>query len=537
MLPSAFRVAAAANRNQTALPGQTLPWLLLVIALAAGGLRVSPGFGQPPRVSTGLPDNVEQYKTQRDRLVSADAARRFDAEIELDVNERRLDARLTELRNALLGEYKTKKHFPPSQPFYNVKDDIRKTKLFKLLREMPKGGVLHLHTSSTAPARWIVETGILEPGCYVCWPDDAGQALRGQLGFFAADRVPRGYQSVKQVLAREPDFADKLLPLISFNRADDRLNNLEIWTRFDEIFQRVGGLVSYRPVFEKYYEAAFQTLLDDNVTYVELRAGMGGLYDTSGRQWDYKEAPKLLWKVRNRIRESRPEFDLKLICSGHRWSPSKEVWTRLEEAVELRREWKEHNFVVGFDLVGEEDAGHTTEFFLADWIKLKSYLRERGSTLPLYFHDGESGWPGDENLYDAFLLGSRRIGHGLNLFRFPTLERGLREQRVAVEVCPISNQELRYVSDLRMHPAVGYMARGVPCVLGNDDPGILGNDGLSFDFWEAVVAWKLDLRSLKQLSLNSLVYSAMTDAEKSAAVARWQASWSGWVERSSRSLP
>lgn len=216
---------------------------------------------------------------------------------------------------------------------------------------MPKGGVLHIHTSSTAPASWIVDTAIREPNCYVCWPDDRGDAIRGQLGFFRPDQVPPGY------------------------------------------------------------------------------------------------------------------------------------------------------------------------------------LRQQETTLPFYFHDGESDWPKDDNLYDAYLLGNKRIGHGFNLFRFPDLAERLIADGVAVEVCPISNQELRYVADLRIHPAAGYLNHGIPCVLGNDDPGILGNDGLSYDYWEVVMAWNLDLRAIKQLAFNSLAYSAMTDEEKPAAIERWERSWDRWISR------
>ena len=152
------------------------------------------------------------------------------------------------------------------------------------------------------------------------------------------------------------------------------------------------------------------------------------------------------------------------------------------------------------------------------------------STLPLYFHDGESDWPQDENLYDAYLLGSRRIGHGFTLFRFPGLEDRLRAEGIALEVCPISNQLLRYVSDMRLHPASGYLARGLPIVINNDDPGIFGNDGLSYDLWEATVAWNLDLATLKRLMRNSLTYSGMNDREKAKALERWEAAWSAWAE-------
>ena len=485
--------------------------------------------GEDARITTGLPASQETYRQQRSQLTQIDSSLRFDAKIRLSATEQRVDAQLADLRTELIRRYRSQKRFPPAEPFYAVKSEIEKTRLYEMLREMPKGGVLHIHTSSTAPADWIVRMGIREPGCYVCWPDDHGDAIRGQLGFFRPEKVPGGYQLVADVLRRDPKFPNKLLGLITINSGDDQLDGLEIWTKFNQTFQRTGGLIAYRPVFERYYTVAFESLLADNVTYVELRAGFGSLYDLDGNTWDYRDRAQLMWRIRNRVRETHPEFDLKLVYSGHRWAGDPAIWPKLEQAVELRKAWQQHNFLVGFDLVGEEDSGHTTEFFLPDWIKLKAYLEQRETTLPFYFHDGESDWPKDENLYDAYLLGSKRIGHGFNLFRFPDLEKRLTADNVAVEVCPISNQVLRYVADLRIHPAAGYLNRGVPCVLGNDDPGILGNDGLSYDFWEAVMAWNLDLRALKQLARNSLLYSAMTDDEKSVAIARWEKSWERWI--------
>ena len=44
----------------------------------------------------------------------------------------------------------------------------------------------------------------------------------------------------------------------------------------------------------------------------------------------------------------------------------------------------------------------------------------------LLLHDGESDWADDENLIDAHVLGTRRIGHGINLYLFPSLEQEFR---------------------------------------------------------------------------------------------------------------
>jgi hypothetical protein len=152
----------------------------------------------------------------------------------------------------------------------------------------------------------------------------------------------------------------------------------------------------------------------------------------------------------------------------------------------------------------------------------------RGFSLPLFLHSGETSRAQSENLYDAVLLGAHRIGHGLALVRHPLLMDIARERGIAVEVCTISNQVLGYVSDLRAHPAVAYLNSGIPVVLSPDDPGVMRHT-LSHDFYEAFMAWELDLRGLKHLAMSSLVHSAMAPDEKQRALASWEKRWAVFV--------
>ena len=96
-------------------------------------------------------------------------------------------------------------------------------------------------------------------------------------------------------------------------------------------------------------------------------------------------------------------------------------------------------------------------------------------------------------------------------------------------ICPISNQMLRYVRDLRIHPACGYIRRGIPCVLANDDPLIFGNHGLSYDFWTAWMAWNLHLNDLKILARNSIQYSGMHEEEKQKALHYFDDQWASFI--------
>ena len=105
---------------------------------------------------------------------------------------------------------------------------------------------------------------------------------------------------------------------------------------------------------------------------------------------------------------------------------------------------------LGFDLVGHEEAssGYTLKDYLTVLLRFQSkQIEEFGEIrIPYVFHAGETLGDGsvvDDNLYDALLLGTKRIGHGYSLYKHPELMRICREEGVLVESCPISNEVLR----------------------------------------------------------------------------------------------
>jgi adenosine deaminase CECR1 len=167
--------------------------------------------------------------------------------------------------------------------------------------------------------------------------------------------------------------------------------------------------------------------------------------------------------------------------------------------------------------------------FLDQWLAIDKEARAAGIDLPFFFHAGESNWTENENLFEALLLRSQRIGHGLALTKHPLLLERVRDRKIAIEVCPISNQVLGYVPDLRNHPAVFWMRAGIPVTLSPDDPGMMQGT-FSHDFYAAFMAWDLDLADLKQLAQNSLQYSSLSAAEKVRAMTVWTARWNEFIK-------
>lgn len=150
---------------------------------------------------------------------------------------------------------------------------------------------------------------------------------------------------------------------------------------------------------------------------------------------------------------SHPEnegFSLKLILSSLRVLDPSHIGEDAALAVKLKK--ANPDFVVGFDVVAEEDPNHRTLDYLDEIQAMQKLAADAGVDMSLYFHDGESDDRNNTNMIDAVLLGSKRVGHGFNSYFFPVLFEQMRQNNVVLEVNPISNQVLRYIDNLETHP-------------------------------------------------------------------------------------
>jgi len=183
------------------------------------------------------------------------------------------------------------------------------------------------------------------------------------------------------------------------------------------------------------------------------------------------------------------------------------------------------DLIAGFDLVGQEDLGRALVELTPELFWFRKRCMEEGVDIPFYFHAGETLGDGDtvdENLFDAVLLGARRVGHGFSLYKHPLLIDRIKDKKILVESCPVSNEVLRLTGSIMQHPLPALLARGVPCSLSNDDPAILGQgvSGMTHDFWQALQGWEnLGLEGLGSLAENSVRWATFDDCSSK----EWQA--------------
>jgi len=384
---------------------------------------------------------------------------------------------------------------------------------------------LHLHTGAIGDADWIIHKAWQTPEMYVYWDDNEEQHVKGSFQAFQKGKEPEGFVQVRQLINEQPQTYKEMRSFLVFDESIDR-DSTDIWGEFEKIFGRINLFINYQPLYEDYVVHGLELLAADNIQHAELRGPFLDLFYTLDQPQGtlgIESVAAAYENIKARMRQIDPAFTFTIIHCSLRFRGKSRIWKEMHEVYQHRQRYPD--LVKGFDLVAEEDAGHSTLYHAQEFLRLDS-LDNDGIPLPLYLHDGESNWASSANLYDAVLLGTKRIGHGFNLFRYPQLLELVKQQNICMEINPLSNQILGYIRDLRNHPASTYLRRGINCTINSDDPLIFDYHGLSYDFWSAFMAWELDLAGLKQLAKNSIVYSTLSEEEKVEALGVWEKRWS-----------
>ncbi|WP_313090393.1 adenosine kinase [Chryseobacterium flavum] len=457
----------------------------------------------------------------------------FDADIQLSESEKILDQKLFQLRKQLLTDTEKQKISLFNSSFNEIKPLIESSKLFSVIQEMPKGGLLHTHSGGVTDIKWLITAARKYKECYVYDHEDHDQFIFGQLAFFEKGKVPEGFVSLDQKLVSNPDFEKKLQELLTLKR--DRLcNYTDYWIEFEKRFKRISLLLPYRPFFKEYYLKGFQDLVKDKVQHVEIRFIFDELYDFQHGKYPLKTSITDLQDVLKEVHKTDPRFSLQLIYSSFKFFDPQNIDKQLDIAFKLKKEFPD--MISGFDLVADEAAGNSIYSFRESWTKLDGLAKKYGVEMPLFLHAGESNSVFNKNVLDLALLNNQRIGHGLNVIYFPKTMELIKKQDKLVEVSPVSNQILGYVSDMRNHPARVLLSNGVQCSINSDDPSVYGYEGLSYDFWVAFVYWELDVKALKKLVFNSVNYSSLNENKKREAVAYLNRQWDDFIRKTNREL-
>ncbi|KAF4122080.1 adenosine deaminase CECR1 [Geosmithia morbida] len=501
-------------------------------------------------------------------------------------------------------------------------DLIDRTAVLDVARRMPKGAHLHIHFNACLDPRVLLDIAKGMERMFITSdlplvPADGGdgdgrssfdlceirfsiccQAMEEPGDIFAADYRPRQtmkFSEFRDRFHRHYDgsktvddwLADKLV----FH--DDEAHNLYqtaagAWERFNIRTRMMKGLFNYETAYRRYTRLCLEDLARDNIQYAEIRPNFmasNQLYVDDGTSlidnWGImdliiQETQRFLAEQaaeRGGPSSSEPDggragsfAGLKVIYCTPRSLSREQVGAALDECLRFKLRWP--RWVAGFDLVGEEAAGHPLREFVPELLRFRRDCREAGVTVPFLFHCGETvdlGTDTDGNLLDALLLGAPRIGHGFALPRHPYVMQLMKARGVCVELCPISNEVLGLTPRVSGHAMYELLANNVHCTVSSDNgtmfrwvafllipllclaslffffhliclsvfsstSSVLTGSGerssLSHDFYQVMIG-KADmgLPGWKQLILWSMEHACLDEQERTDMLKRWEERW------------
>jgi adenosine deaminase len=142
------------------------------------------------------------------------------------------------------------------------------------------------------------------------------------------------------------------------------------------------------------------------------------------------------------------------------------------------------------------------------------YARASAEGLHLVAHAGEEGGP--ETVAAALdVLHVQRVDHGIRSMEDPELVKRLRDERVPLTVCPLSNVCLRVVGTLADHPLPVMLDQGLLVTVNSDDPPYFGGY-LDANYAAIRDQYALTPGQLETLALNSFDAAFIDDSPRQA---------------------
>ena len=500
---------------------------------------------------------IQKYLDGRDALVAQEKRQRSDhafremlspmaAEASAIISAIRFEEQQT-LWNAKFEDNLAKQEnfeVYPGMMFSLAKERMEQSKLWKIVKRMPKGALLHCHLEAMGDLDWLLAEALQTEGmCISASACLASSESRSIAPFTFGYVKSLEKKTVTSIWSEDYDqspipiktaaeaFPGGTSAFVSWVKSRASITHEEamqhhmgpnaIWVKFLSCFSILASIQHYEPIFRKFIRSVLRQLHEDGVRWVDIRSVFMIPFMQAGADKFDGDFENMLAVLQEEIdsfvdsKEGKGFWGARLIWTTVRQLDRRRVVEDMKQCIAMKLQFPD--LIAGYDLVGQEDMGRPLADLTPELFWFKKRCMEEGVDIPFYFHAGECLGDGDtvdENLFDAVLLGTRRIGHGFSLYKHPLLIDMVKEKKILVESCPVSNEVLRLTSSIMSHPLPALLARGVACALCNDDPAILGQgkSGMTHDFWQALQGWEnLGLEGLASLAENSVRWATYDD--------------------------
>lgn len=327
------------------------------------------------------------------------------------------------------------------------------------------------------------------------------------------DLYRKSLSEIKDLIKQEgglknfsPDYVKKsslIIYLISlFNNKDDLENFIYQDYLNPKKFKNIGiakyeslgdiqgsSLLQFKEAISFTTKKCIEKSLENNVKHLEIRCSPINYTKEGLKDLD------VIRTILQTMDQFSDKISLSLLIIASRHGKMSDIYKNIE-LVQSIFEGKDNEikdlftkYFKGFDLAGDEEKGKPERFRQA-FLTIMDYCPN------ITIHAGETAE--SESIWQAvYHLNAERIGHGLSLLQDMNLLKKIRERKIAIELCPSSNYQIKnyydyyYSSDQFVgqnnpenYPLKDYLNNGIKVTINTDNMGI-SRTNITYEYLKA----------------------------------------------------
>lgn len=220
--------------------------------------------------------SYKEYLNQRKEFLEEESIRYLGSDLKLNnseekVNQLLMSAKTKEIESA----FKEPGTFPAGRHMFEVFNTVKDSKVYQIISNMPKGGVLHAHDTALLSTDKIVKFTYRD-NLWIC-----GDVFNSVPQFIFAYEKPKPLNGVewisvaKERLQYKAEKYDKALRNLFTLYTEDAVTKYRdinvVWAKFMDLFAALDPIVCFVEVWKDYYYQALEEFYVDGVMYLEFR--------------------------------------------------------------------------------------------------------------------------------------------------------------------------------------------------------------------------------------------------------------------------
>ena len=426
----------------------------------------------------------------------------------------------------------------PEDLYYNLamkyKNEIEKNEFFQILQKMPKGCLLHHHMTDCIDIEWISKEIMKEENLKYIYM----RKFRDKFDILIFTKKQNETEKnsdkpfkdiIEEYLKENKDktvydyFYSKLTMLPE--EIEKAKSNEEGWEVFMPKYFFCYFLILNKNFYQQHIRNTFIQCINDKIYRLESRINPGIIRNDNYELINIDEEFEIYKKEIDYINNSmnlKTKFSFGLIIAMSWRKSDEELKIYIQDSIALKKKYPD--LICGLESFENKN-------YIRNYHDLTPVLITNDtSELPYIMHAGETIKGNNYNILDSFLLGVKRIGHATNLYKLGSLCKIIKEKGIILEINPISNQTLRLVRDLRIHPCIAYHNNGVKICISNDDPTLYNTKGVCYDWFVAAVTMEFNLLDFKCFAINSIEGSQISEEIKNIYKSSFLKEWDKFLD-------